>query len=84
MGILSKIEKSADLVKGLSDRIGFDIASQIRSDPQSVGPKYRNVVLRCTSCTNQAECAQLQASNDHLDRAPDYCLNRDTFDSGAI
>ena len=77
MSIFSKIDKSADLMFGLSERMDVDLGSRVLADPEQAGREYRAMVLRCTGCSNQTGCANLQHTHDHIDRAPEYCRNGD-------
>lgn len=75
MAIISKIDKSADLMFGLSKRMEVDLGSRILANPEQAAQEYRSMVLRCTQCSDQTGCAELQHTHDHLDQAPDYCRN---------
>ena len=76
MGLFSKIGQSADLMRGMADRLGVDMADAICRDPENEGRRYREMVIHCSACSDQDGCARLQASCDHLDAAPDYCQNK--------
>lgn len=80
MGIFSKLSASADLVNGMADRLGADMADLLGRDPEMQGPKLRTMVLRCSSCEDQGACARLQASGNTLATAPDYCQNKTVMD----
>lgn len=84
MGLFSNVDKSADLMRGLAERMDIDLGAQVSANPDTAAPVYRSMVLRCSGCRNQDDCAELQAKNDHLDHAPHYCRNRGTFDAGGI
>lgn len=77
MGLFSKLGQSTDLVEGMADRLGVDFADSMAADPEMEVRKFRRAVLNCSHCDNQAGCADLQAANTHLDKAPSYCRNRD-------
>ena len=77
MGLFSKLTRSADLVQGMATRLGADTANPILRDPDHAAVVYRSMVLRCSACSDQTACAELQAGCTHLDAAPDYCLNKD-------
>ena len=81
MAFFSKIDKSADLMFGLSERMDIDLGSQVLANPERAGRAYRSMVLRCTGCSDQAGCATLQRTHDHLDRAPEYCRNGATLNA---
>ncbi|MCF3596207.1 DUF6455 family protein [Rhodobacteraceae bacterium LMO-12] len=80
MGIFSKLAASADLVGGLSARLGVDMNAPMMRNPEQAAIEYRGMVLRCAGCTDQADCAERQANSDRFDAAPDYCLNKDILD----
>lgn len=81
MGLLSKLSKSTDLVNGMANRLGADLGDLVASDPILQGPKYRSMVLRCSGCTDQDACGELQAGCASLDHAPDYCVNKDILEA---
>ena len=83
MGLISKLAGSADLVNGMADRVGLDLGEAVMRNPELVGPQYREMVVRCSTCTDQDACTQLQKSCDHLDAAPAYCRNKDIMDQGS-
>lgn len=73
MVFFSKLDRSADLVKGMATRIGYDV-----SDPAHA-PLFKQMVFACAGCSDQDGCARLQADADTLDAAPTYCRNADRF-----
>lgn len=79
MGLFSKLGNSTDLVGGLSKRLGTDLRGPMMRNPEQAAREYRSMVLRCANCTDQVDCAERQAKSDHLDAAPDYCLNKEIF-----
>ena len=81
MEIFSKIDKSADLMFGLSERMDVDLGLRVLANPEQAAQEYRSMVLRCTGCSDPEGCAKLQRTHDHLDQAPDYCRNRDALNS---
>ncbi|MDK3074149.1 DUF6455 family protein [Sedimentitalea sp. JM2-8] len=81
MGLLSKLSRSTDLVNGMAGRLGADLGDLIASNPDLQGPKYRGMVLRCSSCSDQDACTELQAGCDTLQHAPDYCVNKDVLET---
>ncbi len=80
MGFFSKLGNSADLVTGLSERLGIDLRGPMLRNPDQAASDYRSMVLRCSACTDQVDCAERQAKSDHFDAAPEYCMNKDIFD----
>ena len=75
MAFFSKIDKSADLMFGLSERMNIDLGSGVLANPEQVAREYRSMVIQCTGCSDQAGCAKLQSEHDHIDQAPEYCRN---------
>jgi hypothetical protein len=80
MGLFSKLGQSADLVNGMADRLGVDMSGPIIHDPEMEAQKFRRAVLRCSQCSNQNGCVELQGCTSTLDKTPDYCMNADLFD----
>jgi len=52
-------------------------------NPEMEGPNYREMVMRCSGCNDQASCAELQKGCDHLDAAPSYCRNKELLEARA-
>lgn len=73
MGLMSKLDASADLVQGMATRVGHDLTR----DPMA----FRSMVLRCSGCAEQGECASLQATSVTLAAPPVYCRNAQTLRS---
>ena len=73
MVFFSKLDRSAELVKGMADRLGHDL-----EDPAHI-VGFKQMVLAWAGCTNPGACAQLQAENETLSQAPDYCRNAAAF-----
>jgi hypothetical protein len=80
MGLFSKLGQSTDLVNGMADRLGFELDEQVARDPETEGNKYRRAVMRCSKCTNQSGCIELQKQTSHLEQPPAYCMNSDMFE----
>lgn len=76
MGYFSRLDKAADLVSGMAERLGKQLMDVDSAAGETAVRKYRNMVVRCASCENQDECGSLQASNGRLSKAPDYCRNK--------
>ncbi|WP_406649736.1 DUF6455 family protein [Aliisedimentitalea scapharcae] len=79
MGLFSKVGQSSDLVNGMAERMGVDFADAIGRDPEMEAQKYRRAVMRCSQCSNQTGCVELQGGTTELDKTPDYCMNSDLF-----
>lgn len=77
MGLFRRISRSADLVKGMADRVGADFDAANAASPETEVSRYRAAVFGCSTCQAQGECQRLQDSCTHLDEAPEYCVNRD-------
>lgn len=80
MGFFSKLGTSTDLVSGMSERLGVDLRGPMMRNPEQAANEYRSMVLRCSSCTDQADCADRQAKSVRFEEAPEYCMNKDVFD----
>ncbi|MCB1340753.1 MAG: adenylosuccinate lyase [Pseudooceanicola sp.] len=79
MGLFTKFAQSADLVKGMADRLGIDLTARMIRQPFTEPMAMRAMTLRCADCASHAECTTLQDANAHLDSAPAYCLNGRKF-----
>lgn len=80
MGFFSRISQSADLMHGMAARLGADVTNPILRNPDQGALDFRAMILRCSACTDQVGCANLQARCAHLENAPAYCLNKAEFD----
>jgi len=76
MSFFSKLGNGADLVIGMSDRLGGNFDAAMVRNPEKAAQDYRSMVLRCASCTEQESCAEHQANSTSFDAAPEYCLNK--------
>lgn len=76
MGLFRKMSLSTGLVNGMSDRLDVGLIDAVIRNPEEMAQEYRAMVLRCSTCTQQDACTKLQATHDHLDHAPEYCLNK--------
>ncbi|SEI99569.1 hypothetical protein SAMN05444007_10393 [Cribrihabitans marinus] len=77
MKLFSRMDRSADLVNGMAERLGFGLSDRIAAAPDVEGPRFAAMVRRCSACSDQPGCTALQSTNPRLDLAPDYCLNRE-------
>ncbi len=75
MSVFEKLGQHADLVSGMSDRLGVDWAEAFEAHPE-LAARYRSAVLNCTHCQQAGECKGWQKGHAHADHAPDYCLNK--------
>ena len=83
MSILDRISDSTDLVAGMAERLGVDLDAVVFRDPERGALRFRSLALRCSGCTNQEGCAELQRACAHLDAAPEYCRNKAYLDYAA-
>ncbi len=77
MGLFSRISRSADLMKGMAERVGADLEAVTLANPETEVARYRSAVLSCSTCREQDACQKLQQGCTELDEAPAYCVNRD-------
>jgi cytochrome c553 len=80
MGLMRKLGHSADLVNGMSQRLGVDQAARMARDPEREARRQMQMVTRCAGCHEQVACGALQAENDHLSACPSYCENKASFE----
>lgn len=78
MGLFTKLDNHMDLMGGMADRVGVDLAESMVSEPVAVG--YRAAVMRCATCREAGACAQWQAAHEHADHTPGYCRNAGWFE----
>ena len=78
MTFFQKISDSTGLVSGMAERLGVDIEARM-THPETAGRTYRDMVMRCATCSQQGACSKLQDENPLLDAAPDYCMNGDVL-----
>jgi len=82
-GSIDRISDSTDLVSGMAERLGVDMDAVVLNDPERGALRFRSLALRCSGCTHQEGCAELQRACAHLDAAPDYCRNKAFLDFAA-
>ncbi|KJZ21589.1 DUF6455 family protein [Tritonibacter mobilis] len=80
MGLMRKLSDSADLVNGMSQRLGIDQAARLARDPEGEARRLMQMVSRCAGCLAQGACGDLQARHDQLATCPVYCENKACFD----
>jgi hypothetical protein len=80
MGLMRKLSDSADLVNGMSQRLGIDQAACLARDPEGEARRLMQMVSRCAGCLAQGACSDLQARHDQLATCPVYCENKACFD----
>ena len=75
MNIFKKLGEHADLVGGMSEKIGVDWPAVFAKHPE-LETRYRSAVMTCTHCKKVGECKGWQEGHVHADHAPEYCLNK--------
>jgi hypothetical protein len=75
MNLFEKLGQHADLVGGMSERVGVDWGQALEAHPE-LAARYRSAVMSCTHCKKVGECKGWQEGHVHADHAPDYCLNK--------
>ncbi|MBY5974436.1 DUF6455 family protein [Pseudooceanicola marinus] len=79
MGFFSKLDKHADLMGGMADRVGLDMAEKMVDE--SVANGYRAAIIRCATCREAGACAQWQAEHATAEHTPGYCRNAGWFEA---
>ncbi len=80
MGLLDKLDKHADLVGEMSNRVGVDWEEVLGARPE-LAMQYRAAVMMCTRCREVGACQGWLDERDQASRAPDYCENAALFES---
>jgi hypothetical protein len=83
MGLWAKLDRSAGLAGRMAETLGVDMAAAITAAPETEAGQYRAMVMRCATCRCQDDCDALLSAQDHLDAAPDYCMNKPELDRRA-
>lgn len=78
MTFFQKMSDSTGLVSGMAERLDIDLEARM-AHPETAGPSYLNMVMRCATCGAHESCTHLQDENPMLDAAPDYCMNKDVL-----
>ncbi|SEO49243.1 hypothetical protein SAMN04490248_10611 [Salinihabitans flavidus] len=76
MSFFKKINDRTDLMSEMARRVGVDWSRIVGDSPERVRA-FREAALICTQCTAEGPCRAWQASHDHAEAAPGYCLNRE-------
>lgn len=71
-----KTDERAELMDGMSNRVGVNWSEELVEHPENAGA-YRNAIRTCCQCQSEGDCREWQAQNPQADAAPEYCLNRD-------
>ena len=75
----SVLRKHAGLVDDMACRTGIDLEEQVLRGRLETGD-VSDMVLRCTSCTNPDDCAELLASQERQGTTPHYCRNAELLE----
>ena len=75
MNPFQKLAQHADLVGGMSEKVGVDWIGRIDAHPD-LAARYRAAVMTCTHCQHVGECKGWQEGHDHAAHTPEYCLNK--------
>ncbi len=78
MGFFTKLDQHADLMGGMADRVGVDLADYMGNHPYEAG-SYRSALFSCAACEKGEQCRMWQETHDHAAKAPGYCRNADWF-----
>lgn len=78
MGLFSKIDRQAALIKGMAERLDVDVAESLTRDP-SLAMNFRSAVVNCAFCRKARDCAGWQAYHAHAEAPPSYCRNTALF-----
>lgn len=79
MRMMNKLALSSDLVNGMADRLGVDIPARLVRNPELEAIRLKAAIARCSHCTNQDDCVDLQGCTSRLEDTPDYCQNKNLF-----
>ncbi len=80
MGLLSKIDRHAELVHRMAETLGIDLAAAAQRG-EVTEEMLRSVVLTCTGCDHTGACeAWLDGHEDGAEATPDYCRNKAVLD----
>jgi len=80
MKILETFSRRADVMGRMAQTLGVDFGARIARD-HGVAEQYRNAVMRCASCTHEAECLNWMNGHKDAKEAPKYCKNKDLLDN---
>lgn len=80
MKILEKFSHRAEVMGQMAQTLGVDFGGRIACD-HSAAAQYRGAVMRCASCTHEAECLSWMNGQKNAKEAPKYCKNKDLLDS---
>lgn len=80
MGYFSRIDKAANLMTGLAERLGRSPLELDAGLTQNAVLQYRHMIMRCAACRHYSDCEALQKTHHRLSAAPAYCLNKAELD----
>lgn len=80
MGFFDRIDQRADVMARMAATLDVDFAAALAQRPDCV-QGYRQAVLRCTFCPHDSKCGAWMQDHAQAEAAPDYCRNKDIFES---
>lgn len=84
MGLLSRLDRHADLVHRMAERLGIDLVEATQRGEVSE-EALRSVVLTCTGCHQTGDCESWLAEHSGgANETPDYCRNKDLLNRLAV
>ena len=75
MAVFSRISHSADLMTGMTHRLGKSLLPTTGAPTPGQVQRARALALRCMACEDPVGCASLQDTITHLDAPPLFCPN---------
>jgi len=79
MTVISRMSRSADLMTGMTRRLGKNLLPTTGAPTPGQAQRARALALRCMSCEDPVGCAALQDTMMHLDGPPRFCRNGQTL-----
>lgn len=80
MGLFNRIDQRANVMGRMAETLDVDITEAFARHADTVRA-YRQAVMRCTFCPHDNACTAWMDAHAHAEAAPDYCRNKDIFDS---
>ncbi|UWQ89849.1 DUF6455 family protein [Aliisedimentitalea scapharcae] len=79
--LAEKYEQHSELMQSMANSIGVDMGKAVLRDELRFFP-YRDLVFRCTRCTQVEACKGWVAAQDGTaTQTPDYCRNKGILDT---
>lgn len=80
MGLLTRLDRHADLVGRMADTLGVDLVEAAQRGDIGEG-SLRNAVHTCMGCTQPGACESwLDAHSQGASETPDFCRNKAMLD----